>query len=717
MLDADQPVKSSDLDQFDRLAFASRISERILNSEPMDSITIGLYGKWGIGKSSILHFVRERLESEPDKVIVVEFNPWNFQGADSLTLGLLSAIKEALTKEVASDQEKYKRLFRSWGKKTKSFIKKKGAVTQAFSAFGVRIDASKFALLFDDDDVVLQKSQVNQLIRETKKRMVIITDDIDRLDKTELKQLFKLVRLSADFENTTYLLAFDKEVVSSAISGDYGGNENSLVGEDYLDKIIQLPLEVPVIQGYRLNQFAIKNLEKALNDMSIRMLDKEVEELKNVIISLILPLLTTPREVVRIINTLNFSLPLMRGEINLLDQCLIETIKVVNQKLYYWIAEKKNILTGLAPVNQAGTVTLEFKEELSKHLEYLELEDKSKYVSILRFLFPVVSKLDSQNNLLENLPATRELGVADPDYFIRYFSYGFSEGQLRESELSSFLKQIEGLNLLDLKAKLAVLLDGKSVQELVSRLSRRNIATSDLKTLIIALSSLDNSEAAEHHGPIQLGTSTVARYLFNTLVKINEEDSGEAISIASGLMKYAEPFSFAYSINNTLRGALPNGSKIFKDAQFNDLACILLNRAKDQIGNKAIYEVFDGNELQFLIRNWYLNDKIGLQNHISNGFQKDPDKVGKLLFAFAPTAYGGRSDTPFKADFSIESYKALSEYISNKILKRAIKDSNYQTHEVKPQWDFWEQGQSEANVVLQYLHWLNDNESSSPSVL
>ena len=69
-------------------------------------------------------------------------------------------------------------------------------------------------------------------------------DDIDRMDNEEVATLFKLVKVAADFEHISYVLAFDDEAVARALTKKYGGTEES--GRRFVEKIVQLPFALPV---------------------------------------------------------------------------------------------------------------------------------------------------------------------------------------------------------------------------------------------------------------------------------------------------------------------------------------------------------------------------------------------------------------------------------------------------------------------------------------
>ena len=76
MLNPDLPITKSDEDRLNRSDFAKSLANAILKRTSSSSFTIGLYGKWGSGKSSLLNMVLENIENDDKSVVVLRFNPW-----------------------------------------------------------------------------------------------------------------------------------------------------------------------------------------------------------------------------------------------------------------------------------------------------------------------------------------------------------------------------------------------------------------------------------------------------------------------------------------------------------------------------------------------------------------------------------------------------------------------------------------------------------------
>lgn len=183
------------------------------------------------------------------------------------------------------------------------------------------------------------------MLRTGDNKLVIVVDDIDRLDKNEIFTLFRLVKLTADFENTTYILSFDEKMVSNAIGERFG--ENSESGSNFLEKIIKVPLKIPQAQKSSLYSYFINMWDKALDDNKINIDKNQAIDFTTQFNENILLRLHTPRLALRYCNVLSFSLPLLEREVNLVDLMLIEALKIFYPKHYEFVKNNHPLFTAL----------------------------------------------------------------------------------------------------------------------------------------------------------------------------------------------------------------------------------------------------------------------------------------------------------------------------------------------------------------------------------
>ena len=86
-----------------------------------------------------------------------------------------------------------------------------------------------------------QRDKLIKVLKEISKPITVILDDIDRLSSDELQSILKLVRVTGNFPNIVYVLSFDKNRVIKTL------NDNNIDGQDYLEKIIQIPFDIPQV--------------------------------------------------------------------------------------------------------------------------------------------------------------------------------------------------------------------------------------------------------------------------------------------------------------------------------------------------------------------------------------------------------------------------------------------------------------------------------------
>ena len=86
-----------------------------------------------------------------------------------------------------------------------------------------------------------RKRRLEEALAKLDKPIVVVLDDIDRLSTSEIRDIFKLVRLTASFPNLIYIVAFDRNRIEEALA------EQGVPGRDYLEKILQVAIDIPAI--------------------------------------------------------------------------------------------------------------------------------------------------------------------------------------------------------------------------------------------------------------------------------------------------------------------------------------------------------------------------------------------------------------------------------------------------------------------------------------
>ena len=345
---SDKPIDEKIQDKFGRYPFSKRIAETIISSKNNDCIVIGIYGAWGEGKTSVLNFIENEFVVQ-EEFVITKFNPWRFQDEVTLISQFFTQISESINKkstrlakigEKLANRDNIGTLLADYGDNLSYLpygdIAKKGAE-------GV----GKFL----KTDLEEKKKKIAKKLFESKYKIVIFIDDIDRLDKEEIYSLFRLVKLSADFPKTVYILAFDEEMVSAAIGTRFGSGDKSS-GRGFLEKIIQVPLKLPEARPNALKEYFLELLQEKLKELNVAFSGDDQDRFSNSFIRFILPKLKTPRHAIRYINGISFIIPLIGEEINIVDLLLIEGIKNLYPKHYEFIKSNKYLEINSAQQHQ-----------------------------------------------------------------------------------------------------------------------------------------------------------------------------------------------------------------------------------------------------------------------------------------------------------------------------------------------------------------------------
>ncbi len=432
-LSSDRPLSDPNDDLFGHAPFSKHLADAIRRQKGADGIVLALYGPWGSGKSTVLGYVLHYLKQapEPERPIVVPFNPWWFSGQENLARAFLGQLQAVLPEEYSG--------FKELGKKLSEFSEALGGSAEiAGGAFGVPVPGGvvKAGLKMlgpKPKDVPSLKNRLSELLRKEAKRVLVVIDDIDRLAPDEVRQLFTVIKALADFPYVTYLLAFDREVASDAISAQTG-----LPGERYLEKIIQVPFELPLIDRVSLRKALFSRLDAVMQGTPEGRFDND--HWTNVFHSGVDPLIRVPRDIVRLTNSLSVTYPAVVGEVNPVDFIAIESLRVFLPKVYNAIRANEEKFVGY----RAPDHNIEKQAAVAFHDAWVQAvpnELQSSTKDLMQRLFPKLESVWSNMHYSSDsaMQWRRELRVCSPDVFSAYFRLSLPEGTLSRAELDGFL--------------------------------------------------------------------------------------------------------------------------------------------------------------------------------------------------------------------------------------------------------------------------------------
>lgn len=340
VLSADNPLTDPINDRLGYTEFAKNLAESICRMSPLDGFVIAVYGSWGLGKSTLLNFTLHYLEQKPEseQLVIVRFNPWWFSGQEDLTRRFFEQLQADLSKKVLS--------------KWRALIEQITIYGEAVSEIPILLSIRHTELLpkwlkvivqtakasRQPKDVYKLKEDIDKILKKQQKRIVIVIDDIDRLTAEEIRQLFRVIKAVANFPNIVYLLLFDKEVVVKALTETQG-----IPGEAYLEKIVQVPFELPLPDKLSLRRLLDEQLSSILADTPEQLFDKTYWI--KLYFTGIDHFIKTPRDIVRLTNTLRVTYPVVKGEVNAADFLAIEVLRVFYPSVYDIVRKNSGAFT------------------------------------------------------------------------------------------------------------------------------------------------------------------------------------------------------------------------------------------------------------------------------------------------------------------------------------------------------------------------------------
>ena len=391
---------------------------------------MGLYGPWGSGKTTALNFVKHFLSDEPEKgrPAVVYFNPWWFSGREDLILRFFAQMQVAL---------------RDRGRVFNDVRKKIAAYAEGLSKAPVPHNWVPGVLAWlirpKPQGVTELKAAVEKALAKRRQKVLVIVDDLDRLTSDEMRELFTVIKAVADFPHVTYLVAFDKTVATAALQAEQG-----VSGEAYLEKIIQVPFELPLPDKTAIRRLLFERLDLILADTPEESFDQTYWA--NTYYQGIDHFIETPRDVVRLANTLRITYSAVRGEVNPVDFIAIEAIRVFSSRLYDVIRKNEGVFTGASMTGGFGSRTDDLTPILNTFLEVVEPEDRDVIKRLLLRLFPKLQAFwgtPQTHHGSEWLKTWRkDLRVCSPDIFRTYFRLAVPEGAFSNVEVRAILSLV-----------------------------------------------------------------------------------------------------------------------------------------------------------------------------------------------------------------------------------------------------------------------------------
>lgn len=421
MISSDLPIVNSSQDILNRSIFAKRLAETILQDTLADAFTIGLYGKWGSGKTSLVNMILEAVKDTDDNAIVFNFNPWLCSEPKQLISEFLKQMSAAIKlKKGVADQtweliDRYASLFD---------IGSLFSGIGPFAAVAGKALAKRAKSKIDARNENLQgtKNRIIERLKNENLKFIVAIDDIDRLSEDEIIAVFQLVKSLADFPNTVYILAFDYDVVVHALSKVQYGN-----GQDYLEKIVQVPFEIPIPDIEKIHGALFSKLTPILEDVPEEKWD--VATWGEIFQYGFQVYIRSMRDIVRFMNVFQLKYGLLKDETDPVDLLGLTCLQVFEPTVYSQLPNYKDLLCGNIlqySHNHQKSEEEAVKQALSAITDNGAVANPEAVKSVLGILFPSIKTGVGMSFMHGRSYNQREFlinsNIAAPECFDRYFA-------------------------------------------------------------------------------------------------------------------------------------------------------------------------------------------------------------------------------------------------------------------------------------------------------
>lgn len=297
---------------------AQTLTQKLLATDTTRAaFSLGIVASWGEGKSSFMGIMQRYLQQAYREVIVMHFNPWLYDKEAPLTKVFFEELRRTLapySSKLSKSIDNYTDLLLAvdsgWLKLTHELLQQ------------------------SQSNTTKQFDQLSQNIHELGKKVVIFIDDVDRLTREELLELFNLVRNSSNLPCLYFVLAYDKSYVLKTLQSE--GEHMSRYPEKILQEEYPLPKLAP-------NKMWVV-LERCLSETQFGKKDKDklsslLDQLEDKTLNLPYHL-TTIRMVKRMVNAFSSRHELLHSlGIDTRDLLIFELIYYVYPSVYDYLKE------------------------------------------------------------------------------------------------------------------------------------------------------------------------------------------------------------------------------------------------------------------------------------------------------------------------------------------------------------------------------------------
>ncbi len=485
----DSPIRRVDDDTLSRSGAARSFAEQVLALDVTEGVVVGVLGPWGSGKTSFVNLAR--IQFERVGIPILDFNPWMFSGAQQLVESFFVELAAQLRlrpdlADVGKDLEEYGETFSGmgWLPLVGPWIERGREATKILAKILQR----------RREGVGGRRQKLEKALAKLDKPIIVVLDDIDRLSTSEIRDVFKLVRLTASFPNVVYVVAFDRTRVEEALA------EQGIPGRDYLEKILQVAVDIPAVPTQVLNRQIFSAIDGALAGIE-NPGPFDQQTWPDAFAEIVRPLVRSMRDVRRYALAVRGTVAALGGQVALADVLALEAIRVFLPDVFARLPGSVDGLTTTSDSFGSRNESPHLKSQVEALVQ--AAEGKGNIVdSMIRRLFPAGTR---------HLPRGSHYGSDWLDRWLR------ERRVAHEDILRLYLERVAGENLLafyEAEKAWSHFADRGALESYL-----RSIDIERLQDVIGALESYEDQFAPDHVVPASI-------VLLNLLPELPERKRG-----------------------------------------------------------------------------------------------------------------------------------------------------------------------------------------------
>lgn len=711
---ADRPISSIDEDLLGRAGFAKSLADAIYSWNGKDSLVVALYGEWGSGKSSIKNMALSHLRQKDSlKPTIIEFSPWEWAAQEKITKAFFDEVSRAIGRQDKSEaSKKTAEIFKKYGdylaageavlSETSSSIpivltflagigffstwQDNNIITAVICIIAALIVPIKWGTeklkaisgYFEEKSKGLEQS-LDEIRSDLKSQLakrdapiLIVMDDLDRLNTPELRMIFQLIKANIEFPNVTFLLIFQKDIVEKKLT------DSTQLGKDYLEKIVQVPFTIPKIEESKVYQVLFNRINNILE------LDKTADKVfdqnrwANIFHSGLKFYFKDLRSVYRYTSTLEFYFNLLKGrkvfEANPVDLIAIECLRVFEADVYNELAVSKAFFTknnsGLNN-NPKAAYEKQVRSVISKSTE----GNAETVEAILKELFPTIHWIIG--NMSYDYSSYQkwfsESRICHENNFDQYFELTIGSNSVSKSDLTEFLEATNDKNLL--LERLLLMKENKSLKKFLEHFEAYNskIPIENAYQYMLALEEMGDLVDDESDGFFGIyGNYTyIYRLFIRMLERIDDSKRFDLLKDIFSQSKNFLIFSRLLSYHTPENDSNSTAHYLIKQNDLTSLKDIFVNKIKF-VSSEKDDTLLNKEQLLRLLYSW--KNYGGIQD-IKSWLSEETTEDGKLIIFLSKFIQKSKShsgnDYTYQTHYYFK-YSILEEFFDISILEQRI---------------------------------------------